>query len=78
MLKGYNVIIGHQDDVSKFSCVEYHDITLVIFAFHAWKTKANMFPIRLPCSMNFLLEFYFADWRFFVFCGNNFFFVRDY
>ena len=27
---------------------------------------------RLPCSMKILREFYFADWRFFVVCGNKF------
>ena len=26
----------------------------------------------LPCSMKILREFYFADWRFFVVCGNKF------
>ena len=30
-------------------------------------------PFILSCSVNFLWEFYFADWRSFVFCGNNFF-----
>ena len=27
---------------------------------------------ELPCSMKILWEFYFADWRFFVVCGNKF------
>ena len=27
---------------------------------------------RIPCSMKILREFYFADWRFFVVCGNKF------
>ena len=27
---------------------------------------------QLPCSMKILREFYFADWRFFVVCGNKF------
>ena len=26
----------------------------------------------LPCSTKILREFYFADWRFFVVCGNKF------
>ena len=26
----------------------------------------------IPCSMKILGEFYFADWRFFVVCGNKF------
>ena len=29
---------------------------------HAW--------CRIPCGTKFLREFNFADWRFFVFCGN--------
>ena len=28
--------------------------------------------MRLPCNMKILREFYFADWRFFVVCGNKF------
>ena len=31
----------------------------------------------LPCCMKILREFYFADRRFFVVCGNKFFAVRD-
>ena len=27
---------------------------------------------HLPCSMKILRAFYFADWRFFVVCGNTF------
>ena len=26
---------------------------------------------HLPCSMKILREFYFADWQFFVVCGNT-------
>ena len=29
-------------------------------------------PHCIPCNMKLLLEFNFADWRFFVFCGNLF------
>ena len=27
---------------------------------------------QVPCSTKILREFYFADWRFFVVCGNKF------
>ena len=30
------------------------------------------FKNGFPCSMKILREFYFADWRFFVVCGNKF------
>ena len=32
--------------------------------------KSKIFVIPLPCGTKFLWEFIFADWRFFVFCGN--------
>ena len=38
----------------------------------------NFLPVRVEvysdytCSMKILREFYFADWRFFVVCGNKF------
>ena len=34
--------------------------------------SAQMTKRELPCSMKILREFYFADWRFFVVCGNKF------
>ena len=34
--------------------------------------KVNKNEIMLPCSTKILREFYFADWLFFVVCGNKF------
>ena len=37
------------------------------------KFKKNLNYCKLLCGTKFLQEFNFADWRFFVFCGNLFF-----
>ena len=35
------------------------------------KGEKGVFCGKLPCSMKILWEFYFADWRTFVVCGNK-------
>ena len=44
--------------------------------FFFYKVLANE-SLGLPCSTKILREFYFADWRFFVVCGNRIFAVLD-
>ena len=48
-----------------------------------WSSGAQQVPggtlaivLDIPCGTKFLREFVFADWRFFVFCGNNIFAIR--
>ena len=49
------------ESVTGFHCGKFSNIT--------GSTGRNF---NIPCSMKILQEFYFADWRFFVVCGNKF------